>query len=585
MEVITYKPLNSIWLKASVVGSFWASIEIILGSFLHNLKIPLSGTFLSFITVYLLISFMQIWKENGLIIRAGLVCALMKSISPSAVILGPMIGILTEAVLLEFFIFIFGKNLVGYMIGGAFAVLSALLHKIVSLIVLYGLNFIKILSDLYKYSVKQLNLENIEPIYLLIIIAGIYITAGITAALAGYSSGKKYLKKKSSAAGLKDIKLQSDYKLFSEITNQKYSVYYLILNLCAIVISLFLINLEFTFLTLLFPFAYIAFCVIHYKSSLNRFKKISVWIQFALITLAATFIWNWISDHNFFSLNGLIVGLKMVARAVILIIGFATIGIELKNPLIKSVLYNKGFASLYQSLSLSFSALPGIIESLPESKKILKRSQLNKIQIFSHAEHLLNVFEKDHLSRPSIIIITGEKHQGKTTFVRDLIGNLQKRNIQIAGFLAIAVNKDGVRQSFNLLNIQTSLQVELCTKDPHSNWLNFGNFYFSPEGLKSGSEILSKENIAGKQLIVIDEIGPIELDNKGWSGEIEKITGNFVIPQLWVVRKSLVKKIIRKWNIGNAYIFDITDSSIEEVENKLADIILDYEHSSKQTIL
>ena len=64
----------------------------------------------------------------------------------------------------------------------------------------------------------------------------------------------------------------------------------------------------------------------------------------------------------------------MIARAVIVIIGFATIGIELKNPLIKSVLYNKGFANLYQSLSLSFSALPGILESLPESKNLLKKN-------------------------------------------------------------------------------------------------------------------------------------------------------------------------------------------------------------------
>jgi hypothetical protein len=184
METLVYKPLNSIWLKASVVGSFWASVEIILGSFLHNLKIPLSGTILSFITVYLLISFMQIWKEKGLIIRAGLICALMKSISPSAIIIGPMIGILTEAVLLEFFIFIFGKNLIGYMIGGAFAVLSAMLHKIVSLILLYGLDLIKILSDLYKFSTKQINLEGIKPGYLVLSIAGIYIMVGIVAAFA-----------------------------------------------------------------------------------------------------------------------------------------------------------------------------------------------------------------------------------------------------------------------------------------------------------------------------------------------------------------------------------------------------------------
>jgi hypothetical protein len=159
MQIITNKPLSQTWLKASVVGSIWASIEIILGSFLHNLKIPLSGMILSFITVYLLISFLQVWKENGLIWRAGFICALMKSISPSALILGPMIGILTEALLVELFIFVFGKNLAGYMIGGAFAVLATLFQKLISLLILYGFDFIKILSDLYSFTVKQIKLE------------------------------------------------------------------------------------------------------------------------------------------------------------------------------------------------------------------------------------------------------------------------------------------------------------------------------------------------------------------------------------------------------------------------------------------
>ena len=162
MQIIPGKPLSQIWLKASVVGSVWASIEIILGSFLHNLKIPLSGMVLSFISVWLLISFLQVWKENGLILRAGIICALMKSISPSALIFGPMIGIFTEALLIEIFIFTFGKNLVGYLIGGAFAVLATLLHKLISLLILYGFDFIKILSDLYLFAVKQIDLEHLS---------------------------------------------------------------------------------------------------------------------------------------------------------------------------------------------------------------------------------------------------------------------------------------------------------------------------------------------------------------------------------------------------------------------------------------
>ena len=88
--------LSQQWIKAAVIGSIWAAIEIIGGSFLHNLKIPFSGTFLSMIAVFMLVAFSMHWKERGIIIRAGIIAALMKSISPSAVILGPMFAIFME---------------------------------------------------------------------------------------------------------------------------------------------------------------------------------------------------------------------------------------------------------------------------------------------------------------------------------------------------------------------------------------------------------------------------------------------------------------------------------------------------------
>ena len=81
--------ISTVWLKASVIGSLWASVEIILGSFFHNVGIPFAGTLLAMNSVALMVAFHQVWKEKGLFWRAGLICALMKSISPSAVLLAP----------------------------------------------------------------------------------------------------------------------------------------------------------------------------------------------------------------------------------------------------------------------------------------------------------------------------------------------------------------------------------------------------------------------------------------------------------------------------------------------------------------
>ena len=583
MQIIPGKPLSQIWLKASVVGSIWASVEIILGSFLHNLKFPLSGMILSFISVWLLISFLQIWKENGLIMRAGIICALMKSISPSAFILGPMIGIFIEAILIELFIFVFGKNLVGYLIGGAFAVLATLLQKLVSLLILYGFDFMKILSDLYLFAVKQIDLEHLNPTFLIMLIIFIYIITGMAGAIAGYITGLKYLKTKSFSDHHNEVVLNPKNQLSENTINQSYSLIFLLINLFSIVAILFLMNTPHFIASIVSSITYMGFCILKYKNSLKRLKKISFWISFMIITFATAFLWNGFSHGAFFSMDGLIIGLKMNARAIIIVIGFASLSVELKNPVIKSLLYYRGFESLYQSLSLAFSALPFFLSNLSKSEN--KKKGISGISfhgLLGQAEALFYIFEKEHLIKPRVVIITGEIHVGKTTFAQKIVADLLEKNIRIAGFLSIGINENVIRTGFNLVDIGSSRQMELCSDKKNEKRLKFGRYYFNSDAISLGNEILNANNLSDKQLIVIDEVGNLELNGQCWSNAIENITRSNTVPQLWIVRKNLLQKISRRWNIGNAYIFDITESSIQEVENKLTEILFQEEQKNKQ---
>ncbi len=573
METITHKPLHSIWLKASVVGSIWASIEIILGSFLHNMRLPMSGMFLSFIAVWLLIAFLQIWKENGLIWRAGLICALMKSISPSAIIFGPMIGILSEALLLELLIFLFGKNLIAYSLGGAFAVLSTLMQKLLNFLVLYGFDFIKILEGLYKFAVKQINIEQLSPVWLVAVVTGIYILTGISGAIIGYIMGSRYRKKNNTNLDIQEISLQSDKVLFSQSKGQNYSLILMIVNIISVILILILINSELNVITVLAFVTYLIFCIFAYRNSMRRFRKVSFWASFLIITFTASFLWSGFSEGTIFSYDGLMVGLKMNARAIIMILGFAAISVELRNPVIKSLLYHQGFASLYQSMNLAFSALPFLIS---DSSAVSNRKKIPGIsfrKLFGQAETLLTLFEKDHLRRPQIIMITGEVHEGKTTFAHSVINLLLKEKIKVSGFLAIAINENGERKGFNLYDIEKGESSNLCTVVKTENGVQTGKYYFNEEAIKKGSAILDPGNLSGTQLVVIDEIGPLELKGQGWSNAIDNLTRNMTTPQLWIVRNGIIEKITRRWNTGNIYVFNISGTRPEDVTKKIREVI------------
>ena len=181
--------------------------------------------------------------------------------------------------------------------------------------------------------------------------------------------------------------------------------------------------------------------------------------------------------------------------------------------------------------------------------------------------------KRRQIAIPGIVIITGEVQQGKTTFAENIVINLKKQDYKIAGFLSVGIHKKGERIGYNLFDISTSQQIKLCKSTGNERSVKIGRYFFNPKGLEKGFEILKSDNLSGKQLVVIDEIGPLELNDQGWCNAIEEICWTNSVPQLWIVRSGIVDKVIKKWNLGNVYVFNITEHSVEVVQNKLIEII------------
>jgi hypothetical protein len=387
--------LNPIWLKASITGGLWASIEIIIGSFMHNLRIPLSGTILTTLGITLLIAFYQMWPQKGLIWRAGLICALMKSISPSYVLLGPMSGIFFEALMLETGIALLGANLTGFFLGGALGLLSTLVHKVISLLILYGFDIVTIYKNLFYFITKQINIKNADPWTLIIIIIAFYVIIGVLAALTGLSIGKRTKKLK---ADKKDFQINrnNNIEVFKLDDDQIFKRFLLILHLIMIPLGLILINYVSIYFSLPLIFVYLLFCAIYYKNSLRRLKKPIFWIQLLIIIIMATIFWKGFNfSEGVFNIQGLIIGLKMNLRAIFIVIVFSSLCVELRNPLIKAFLYKKGFSNLYLALTLSFSALPVMMGAMPKPLVFIKNPLKTFATINLQADEWLSYFKQN----------------------------------------------------------------------------------------------------------------------------------------------------------------------------------------------
>lgn len=111
------------------------------------------------------------------------------------------------------------------------------------------------------------------------------------------------------------------------------------------------------------------------------------------------------------------------------------------------------------------------------------------------------------------IFITGPPRSGKTTLIRRLLSFMNEHNISYSGFFTPEIRKNGFRAGFQLVFLPSWRTVELASIEKKPGYeMRHGKYWLNPA---AGGEILSALSSAiessSVQVIVIDEIGPMEL--------------------------------------------------------------------------
>jgi nucleoside-triphosphatase len=165
-----------------------------------------------------------------------------------------------------------------------------------------------------------------------------------------------------------------------------------------------------------------------------------------------------------------------------------------------------------------------------------------------------------------IFIITGEQGEGKTTFLQQVTGILTRYGIAVSGIWAEGSWKNSLRDSFTVVNVTTAEKMLLCNREKEDGDYAFRKFYFKKNALLFGQKVLAATNFS--QLVIIDEVGGLELKGNGWAVSITELlkTGK---PMLWTVRKSLVNKIITTFFCGEYCTFPCGEFSPEQVAFKI----------------
>jgi len=512
-----------LWRKAAVIGSLWAASEIVLGSFLKNAHIPLAGLLLTGIGVAILVAGHRLWPEKGLLWRAGLVCASMKSVSPSAILLSPMVAIFAEGVCAELGVRLLGGNAAGYLLAGGLAMSWGLLHKIGKLYLFYGPESLAA----YARGLEKLSAWLGSPGGAwgpLAVLFALYFLAGAASAVIGMRAA--------SSGGTVPLGGRAPEVLAPRAGGPAgyYSALFLFAHLAAVA-ALMVSGLLPLWLAAALSAAYGLACAAFYRSARNLLARGGLWAGLVLASvLAGWLLGDWGS------------GLRMAARAFALTLGFAAIAQELMNPFVRRALERASGPAFFETLEYAFASLPLVLGSLPSGRDMLLKPAASLRTVIGRAPCLL---ERE---RRRVYIITGGHGSGKSSLAAGIAGLMKERGLKPAGIIAEGLLEGGERSGFDLVDLYSGVKIPLC-RIAESGKVRAGRFGFSAEGLAAGALALEPEKTAGSAAVFLDEIGFLELEGGGWAPQLEALLGEAGSPAVLVVRDYLLEKILARWRI------------------------------------
>ncbi len=544
-----------VWRRAAALGSLWAAFEIVVGSFLHNLRMPFTGALLASLGVLLMCAGVRVWRDRGLVWRAALICALMKSVSPSAVILNPMIGIFAEGLLLQLALVAFGRNWPACAIGGALAVSLTLVQKIVSLLLVYGTDVVRLYEGLVRYAARASGWHGLSPEAPILTLLVAQAALGAAAGLGGWRWAGRY------RPGVLSGRPQEPSGRLAEASQRrsapvKPSLPWLTAAAAALPAGMFAVSS--------YPLAWsapaiagvVALALWRYGRAMRRLRRPRLWIELAAVLLLASLVFGAIENDVG---RGLRSGAQMILRAVYVVVMFSAISVELTHPRIIGRLRRGRFAAAGAALEAAFRALPDFLGMMPAVRTGLRNPSETLAALFDRVEYWQG-------RTPAVVLLTGEKGEGKTALCEELAKLARTRGYLVGGVLSPGSWSDGTRAAYRVLNLLTGESRPLARRSGEPGPVRQGPFVFDLAGLEFGLAALADAAARRADLVIVDEVGPLELRSEGWAPELDRFHAEATCPMLWVVRPGLLEQVRQRWpGLDGAPVLRVRETSAREL--------------------
>ena len=143
----------------------------------------------------------------------------------------------------------------------------------------------------------------------------------------------------------------------------------------------------------------------------------------------------------------------------------------------------------------------------------------------------------------TVILVTGPLHVGKSTVCRTVAHLARERGRRVLGIVIEPVfDAAGARGGQDIQNLLTGETRPLARFDTDWGGPSVGPYHFEPAALAWGQDVVANAVAAGCDLLVIDEIGRLELEQGIGFQRVLQVLGSAELPDCLVVVRDTLRE-------------------------------------------
>lgn len=178
----------------AVFGALWGVVEITLGSVLKSLNIPLSGAVLAAIGLAVAMTGRLFVPKRGATLFIGVIATLLKLFSLGGAVIGPMVGILGEALIAEIVLSAMGKpTRTSFILAGASGVLWTLVQPLITGPLLFGRTIFVVWLDLLDRGASMLGQNAEAALGIILILVLLHLLVGASSGVLAWTVGGRLI--------------------------------------------------------------------------------------------------------------------------------------------------------------------------------------------------------------------------------------------------------------------------------------------------------------------------------------------------------------------------------------------------------